>query len=289
MRRLRGLAILLAVSWISVVSAQPPVTKADAGRSRRENLSNWSGVMPLSKPALLSGGLFDAILNLNPDQKGKIRDIFAAKTTQSMGLLEEMRARNSTEPFDPTNPQQRAKALNDGQVMAALRQRLEREAEQEVKAVLEPKQWQRLEELQLQFNGPLAFLQPEVQERLHLDIDQVKAIEQAIAKARQEMSPGSAAASETWNASGQGSKQIDPGEAPGSLNKVPSQCLEGDLRDPDQSPARRPRENVRKTVRQRSLRAERLRRSEVDRDSRKSRAAGQHGPQLSHAGCPSFS
>jgi hypothetical protein len=39
----------------------------------------------------------------------------------------------------------------------------------------------------LQFNGPQAFLQPEVQERLHLDGGQIKAIEAAIDTARREM------------------------------------------------------------------------------------------------------
>jgi len=178
---------MLAVSWVSVVSAQPPATKADISRSRRENLSNWSGGMPLSKPALLNGGLFDAMLNLNSDQKAEIRDIFAAKSKQTMDLLQQMRAENSKEPFDPNNPQQRAKSANDTQVMATLRERLDREAEQEIKAVLKPNQWQRFEELQLQFNGPLAFLQPELQDRLHLDEGQVQAIGAAIAKARQEM------------------------------------------------------------------------------------------------------
>jgi hypothetical protein len=181
---------MLTVSWVSGVSAQPPTTKADANRSRRENLSNWSGEKSLSKPALLNGGLVDAILDLNSDQKAKIRDIFDAKSKQTMGLLQQMRADNSKEPFDPNNPQQRAKSANDTQVMALLRERLDREAELEIKAVLKPNQWQRFEELQLQFNGPLAFLQPEIQDRLHLDAEQVQAIGEAIAKARQEMFHG---------------------------------------------------------------------------------------------------
>jgi hypothetical protein len=187
MRPIQGLAILLAVSSISVVRAQPPATKADFSRARRENLSNWSGPKPLSKPALLNGGLFDAMLSLNSDQKAKIGDIFAAKSKETTDLLEQMRAVNLNVPFKPNDPQQRAKSTADGLAMAALRERLDREAELEIKAALAPNQWQRFEELQLQFNGPLAFLQPEVQARLHLDADQVQAIGNVINKARQEM------------------------------------------------------------------------------------------------------
>ena len=168
--------------------AQPPGTRPDFSRTRRENLANWAGPIPLSKPALLSGDMFDALLNLKDDQRGRIREIFDAKNRQMMGLLDQQCARNGAEPFEPGNPRQKAVALADGQAMAALRERLGREAEQEIKAVLESKQWQRLEELQLQFNGPQAFLQPEVQGRLHLDGGQIKAIEEAIARARREMS-----------------------------------------------------------------------------------------------------
>jgi hypothetical protein len=39
----------------------------------------------------------------------------------------------------------------------------------------------------LQLNGPQAFIQPEVQDRLRLGVDQVQAIGNAIAKVRQEM------------------------------------------------------------------------------------------------------
>jgi hypothetical protein len=187
MRPIQGLAILLAVSSISVVRAQPPATKADVSRVRRETLSNWFGPKPLSKPALLNGGMFDAMLRLDSDQKAKIGDIFAAKSKETTDLLEQMRAVNLNVPFKPNDPQQRAKSAEDGRAMAALRERLDREAELEIKAVLEPNQWQRFEELQLQFNGPQAFLQPEIQDRLHLDVNQVQAIEAAIAKVRQEM------------------------------------------------------------------------------------------------------
>jgi hypothetical protein len=151
-RRFQGLAILLAVSSISVVRAQPPATKADVSRVRRETLSNWFGPKPLSKPALLNGGLFDAMLGLNSDQKAKIGDIFAAKSKETTDLLEQMRAVNLNVPFKPNDPQQRAKSIADWLAVAALRERLDREAEQEIKAVLEPNQRQRFEELQLQFN-----------------------------------------------------------------------------------------------------------------------------------------
>ena len=63
-RRVHSLAILLAISWVSAVSSQPQATKVDFNRSRRENLPNWSGEKPLSKPALLNDGLFDAMLSL---------------------------------------------------------------------------------------------------------------------------------------------------------------------------------------------------------------------------------
>jgi hypothetical protein len=85
-RLVQGLAILLAVSWISIVRAQPPATKADFSRGRRETLANWFGPKPLSKPALLNGGMFDAMLNLNSDQKAKIRDIFVAKSKQTVAI-----------------------------------------------------------------------------------------------------------------------------------------------------------------------------------------------------------
>ena len=84
MRLVQGLAILLAVSWISIIRAQPPATKADFSRGRRETLANWFGPKPLSKPTLLNGGLFDAMLRLNSDQKATIRDIFAAKSKKTV-------------------------------------------------------------------------------------------------------------------------------------------------------------------------------------------------------------
>jgi Spy/CpxP family protein refolding chaperone len=188
MRRLGGPAFLIAACLVSAASAQSPGTRPDFSKTRRENLANWAGPIPLSKPDLLSGGMCDALLNLNDDQRARIREIFDAKNRQMMELLDQQRARNSAEPFEPGNPRQKAVALADGQAMAALRERLGQEAEQEIKAVLEPKQWQRLEDLRLQFNGPQAFLQPEVQERLHLDEGQIKAIEEAVARARREMS-----------------------------------------------------------------------------------------------------
>jgi hypothetical protein len=187
MRHLGGPAFLIAACLVSAAWAQPPGTGPDFSKTRRENLANWAGPTPLSKPALLSGGMVDALLDLNDDQRARIREIFDAKNRQMMELLQQQRARNSAEPFEPGNPRQKAVALTDGQAMADLRERQGREIEQEIKPVLEPKQSQRLEELQLQFNGPQAFLQPEVQERLHLVGDQIKAIEGAIAGARREI------------------------------------------------------------------------------------------------------
>jgi hypothetical protein len=35
---------------------------------------------------LLNGGMFDAMLNLNSDQKAKIRDIFVAKSKQTVAI-----------------------------------------------------------------------------------------------------------------------------------------------------------------------------------------------------------
>lgn len=187
MKRFRALALFIAALLARDIQAQPQTAKPDFSKSRRESLVNWSGVKPLSKPSLLSGGLLDVALNLNPDERAKIRDIFADKNRQAMELLQEMRARNSAEPFDPTNPQQKAKAANDARDIEALRERLDREAEEEIKAVLEPAQWRRLDELQLQFNGPVAFVQPEFHEQLHLEKNQVSRIGDVLAKARHEL------------------------------------------------------------------------------------------------------
>ena len=188
MGRSRRLFLLLAISLLPLTLAkgQPALQKADNGKMRRESLLDWVGGMPLSKPALLSGGVLDATLNLSADQQAKIREILAAKTKQSMDLLTQMRDRKRNQPFDPNNPQQRAESLNDTQMMTALRERLDREIEKEVKALLEPMQWDRFDEIQFQLNGPMAFLQQETHDRLHLEKDQVKKIQDAITKARGE-------------------------------------------------------------------------------------------------------
>ena len=90
-RRVHFVAIVLAISWGSAVSSQPQPTKVVFSRSRRENLSNWSGEKPLSKPALLNDRLFDAMLNLTvplgrtgtPLEKGAINTIQAKRQEAS--------------------------------------------------------------------------------------------------------------------------------------------------------------------------------------------------------------
>jgi Spy/CpxP family protein refolding chaperone len=163
MQRTVALALLLIPGWGVQSLAQVPAARSDSPAYSIDDF----GLMPAAVPG-------QALLRTpGIQQELKLTD---AQKQQHIALTEEQRARV-----------QRARENYDVEIFQAASNAIAEDYETALQTVLEPAQRERLEQIRLQVQGPVAFEDRAVRRRLRLTIDQRDEIEAIVSAGAKEL------------------------------------------------------------------------------------------------------
>jgi hypothetical protein len=190
-------AIPLSVTLLAVVAAG--VSALDQVVPKKEFLVG-KGVLGLGiEPALYPAQvLFDkpAVqeeLKISPSQLQRWRQVVEEqdRDTRIPDMLKAIREELKMNP-DPELEEERMAQLR------AVQTTIRKEYEAKLTKVLDSRQRDRLGEIQLQAEGPMAFTRPAIQERLNLDPFHIAAIQEIVSEGRQAMTKASEVPNEVF-------------------------------------------------------------------------------------------
>jgi hypothetical protein len=121
-------------------------------------------------------------LELSKAQRERIATLDRESRETSDRLMQEYRA--NLPPPDQVDPQT---GQTMQQQMMSARESIRNQSETATIKVLQPRQRVRLDQVQLQAEGPIAFTRPEVLERLNLSPDRIETIQEIVARGREQM------------------------------------------------------------------------------------------------------
>jgi hypothetical protein len=195
-------ATLFLAAFATLASAQP----AAPGESRPLMLRNvlGPGVEPAmyTKQMLVEMPLVQKALKITPEQLAKWKKALEELQKELKPLIDRMEKWHEyrIKPAEERDPQVEAALREEFRNLQP--QLLDRREALWAK-VLEKKQFARLEQIQLQSQGPLAFKRRDVQERLNLSETQIAAILQIVDQGYEEMTKASIAPREALPPAGQ--------------------------------------------------------------------------------------
>ena len=183
-----SVAAAIAILMLSMSSAcqaqdaeQPPQT------SLLQSGYLGTGVNPgiTAKDTLLEEPAIQEELKLTQAQKDRLKKtasqverMLLARNRERTQILNELRAQGDRAAFEAKTEEFRNFAMRDFRMLA-------RESDGPLLEVLNRRQRIRLEQIQLQADGFMAFRRPEIQERLNLLPDQIESIDEIINNSRQ--------------------------------------------------------------------------------------------------------
>jgi hypothetical protein len=137
---------------------------------------------PAPRDALIMWPTVQDDLELSKAQRERIATLSRESRERLDRLMQEYRA--SLPPPDQVDPQIWQQSTRQ---LAATREAMVNQDGAAVLKVLQPRQRARLDQVQLQVEGPIAFTRPEILEKLNLGPDQIEAIQGIVARGREEM------------------------------------------------------------------------------------------------------
>jgi hypothetical protein len=199
MRRTTILATVLIPTFAPLAFAQPATPRE--GKPLMDRGILGAGVEPLmySKSILITFPVVQKELKITPEQLArwtKAQDEFKPLIDR-IEKWHEYRIK----PADERDPQVEAALREESRTVQT--QYLDKK-EVLLAKILDKKQNVRLDQIQLQCQGPRAFGRPDVQERLNLSETQIAAILQIVEKGQEEMTKASVAPPEAFPPTGQG-------------------------------------------------------------------------------------
>jgi len=186
-----NLALLAVVA--SGVSAQDQNIQKKASLIGREVLG--IGIEPALYPAQV---LFDTPavqeeLKVTPSQLERWRKVLQEqdRDTRITDMIKAQREELGVNPDPQAREEMRAR-------LRVVQTSIRKEYETKLAKILDPHQRDRLGEIQLQAEGPMAFTRPEIQERLNLDPFQIEAILEIVAQGREATKTASEVSNEVF-------------------------------------------------------------------------------------------
>ena len=143
-----------------------------------------SGAVGRSLLTLVNNRAVQAELKVTPEQKSHLESLSDKADQQrqrwfaQMGLAAPGGDRNRVAPGGPAQPP-------SFEAMVESRREMQQSVERAVARILSKAQVARIRQIQLQLEGPAALLQPELQERLNLNEDQVAMLRELLQERRQ--------------------------------------------------------------------------------------------------------
>lgn len=186
------LTALLAFAFGSAIVAQQPgpaVLLSSAELGSRSYLGMGYRWSYFPKGVILDRPGVQAEIKLTEKQKSQIRAVeqelerkMAEATQDSRAKLEEYKKTKEQrgEQYDLEELGLLARAVDDGR-LPLIRQR-----EPLILNVLDRRQLARLQEIQMQLEGPLALSRPEIQEKLNMDPEQIQLISEILGRGKEE-------------------------------------------------------------------------------------------------------
>jgi hypothetical protein len=180
-------ALLLVSVFPPLATAQPPVEKPGAPQIVRGVLGRGIDPLPAPREVLITMPPVQGEIKLSKAQRERIARLSRENREALDQVMLEYHAK--LPPPDQEDPQVRQ--LMQREMMAA-REGIRNRYETAIIEVLQPGQRTRLDQVQLQVEGPIAFLRPEVLDGVNLDPDQIEAIQEIAARGRDQMMATSA-------------------------------------------------------------------------------------------------
>lgn len=178
-RRRRGVSCVAAVALIAASAS----AQQGGGLAYQVSVNLGPGVQMAfyGKSQLLNYAPVWDELKLTPEQRAQLRKIETQEDERAQQRKEE-RMKQQYEIRQEPDPQLRANLeANARQMQIAMIEKLQQDSEAARLKVLDRRQRARLDQIQIQVDGPMAFRRPENQRRLNLDPTQIEAIDEIVA------------------------------------------------------------------------------------------------------------
>jgi hypothetical protein len=174
-------ALVLTALFVTSAPAQPPGGNTGAPPFMRGVLGRGIDPTPVPRGILILLPTAQDELKLSKAQRERIATLDRENLTRLDRLMEEFRTDLPPRDVDPATFQAMMEQVK------AQREAMVNQTEASMLEILLPQQLARLDQIQLQAEGPLGFARPEVIKELALSPDQIKAVQSIVIDGREKM------------------------------------------------------------------------------------------------------